>query len=253
MYTPSISRQQANSVSNEQIYQLLLDNTKKLNALESVLQTDISSLKQDVALTQEKCSAGHLLLIDHSKNTDAKLLQLENDLQKSKSIVDQMLRDKVAGDVVMSNIPILVGESQIDLQKMFNNIADVIGFEMKNTLVAMFRLKPNTTHATVVIPRILMKFNTINAKQQFMKCYFQYGSLDLKAIGFTTPSRIYCNDSLLPCDAAIFKEALMHKKKKNIYAAKTKNGKIFVWLRSGDVPVIINSINDLHNHIASLT
>lgn len=180
-----------------------------------------------------------------------KLIQLESDLAKSTDIIGNMMRDKVAADVVVSNIPIITGESQTNLHQLFLDIANAIKFHETSSLLAIFRLnskKVTLTNTKVFCPRILLKFNSIFAKKSFMKSYFHHGSLDLRAIGLTTPTRIYCNDSLLSTDAAVFKEALQHKKRGLICAVKIQNGKIFVWLRSNnDVPVHIISIDDLNN------
>lgn len=242
-------------MSNEQIYHLLLENTTKLSALESAIQADVASLRHELVVTQEKCSSAQSLFLDYSSKTDTMLATIVDEQQRYKLITNQLLRDKLVVDVIMTNVPMVSGESSADLRKIFYDISDVIGFQLKDSLATIFRLNSarSSTSSYINSPKILLKFNSASNKHRFMKCYFQFKTLDLTAIGLATPSRIYCNDNLLPSDAAIFKEALLQKKNNKIHAVRIKNGKIYVWLRSVDSePIHIHTMADLRNHIASL-
>lgn len=247
---------QSSSVSNEQIFNLLVENTAKLNALEMALLSNVTTIRSEITDAREQCTIGHSLLVAKTNSTDNKVEKLEVELAKASSIIGNIMREKVAADIVLSNVPIFTGESQADLLKLFTNISDAISFKDKNSLMAIFRLNngarplpslPSLSRKTFC-PKILVKFNNAYAKQSFMKAYFKHGSLNLASIGFTTATRIYCNDSLLPIDAAIFKEALRLKKVGKIHGTKVKNGKIFVFMCSGDdVPLHVTTVRDLHN------
>lgn len=219
------------------------------------MSANISTIRCELNDVRAKCLADQSTLAAKSTTTDSNVEQLKNELAKTNTVIANMMRDKVAADVVLSNIPIFTNESQADLFKLVSQIGDVIGFKDINSILAIFRLTHGgapapSINTKIICPKILLKFNNIYAKQSFMKLYFRHGSLDLTAIGLSTRTRIFCNDSLLPNDAATLKEALRLKKTGQIHGVKIKNGKIFVYMCSGDeVPLHVNSTRELHHNL----
>lgn len=244
-------------MTNDQIFKLLLENTAKLNTVETVLSSNINAIRCEINDNRDKCLAEHSLVLAKTTTTENEIEQLKAELAKTNILIGNMMRDKVTADIVLSNIPIFTNESKADLFNLVSRIGDEIGFKDREAYVAIFRLSSERAPAPSIntktfCPRILLKFNNTFSKQSFMKLYFRHGSLDLTSIGLSTRTRIYCNDSLLPNDAATLKEALRLKKTGKIHGVKIRNGKIFVFVYSGDeVPFHANSARDLHNRLQS--
>lgn len=209
-----------NNKANIHMLEAILD--KKLDIFSAHVETKIESVRTDCKATMEEIS----------NNVEDKINKISNDMEDR---IDYLERQTKLCDVVVKNIPYRQEEN---MENLMYDICDAIKFSNTGTIKSAFRLSTSQNRSNPII----MKFDEVADKRNFMQAYFQHPLLNLTDVGFRTKQRIV---ALTRKNKEIFQKAMNLKFNKIFSSVSTKNGFVYYRLDHKARPVKISTLSSL--------
>lgn len=234
-------------ISNEKIFEMFskIDGNqtileKKFDALETNIEQQLSAWKIEMDKT----------LVRHTSDIDGKINDMAENFDFRIGSLEynheQFERNTRLNDVVVRGVPQLTNEK---IYEIFKNLAWAIKFQyvdVRLVLNSIFRLSKDGP--------ILIKFNTLAFKNDFMKKYFIKKNLSASDIGFQKiTKRIYMNDNLTKHNEEIHKLAYKLKKDDVISQLNIRDGLVFIKVDNQSQKVKIADIDQLKELVSGLT
>lgn len=225
----------AKKISLNTIHDLLVTTKAELS---EKIDAAIGDLSLKLATTVQTCN-------DRFANTNENFNLVNQRMERLESSIDYFERHVKSCDVLIQCIPMIENENIDLLKDYFDKMCVAVGAPVSSSDIASaFRLlpaanynkKPKTSvpakstskNHVIKWPSIVYRFNNKHCRDTFMVKYFQRKALNLKDIGFDTPSRIYCNDHLTARSQAIFRAAHKLKQDNIIRYAYSYRGTVYV-------------------------
>lgn len=197
--------------------------------------------------------------LDDLQSTIESSIQKVDSEQKSQALRLARLEDSIARsqrntELVISGIPVVVGESCVDIVL---KIAVIIESVVNKESITAFRLNKTGGNSTGkrkrkgpnlsdnLPPLILVKFPSPGVKSDYLKKYLIHSNLCLTDIGFSSSNRIFVKENLTPSNHKIFQRCGLAKRDKIISKYHTKNGICYLAINDNDKPIAIHSLEQL--------
>lgn len=206
---------------------------KKLGDSLSSISTEMTKLREDIALDIEK------LREENNKTFNSLSTTIDEAKRDTSLALDRSAR---MNDLLVSGVPFVVGE---DLSNYFRTWCNSFGYaERDHPLVDIRRLSKGTPTAGTVY-MILIQFAITVQRNEFYSRYLNSRSLSLSGIGFSVDKRIYINENLGPIVRNLRSKALQLKKAGKLRAVFTWSGVLFVRRIGEDKKIAVSTENDL--------
>lgn len=162
--------------------------------------------------------------------TQIEELKAENTTLKTAldDVQDSLVRQSRQNQIIIRNVPVLQNENLVDL---FGKLSKAIKFNLCSTY-NIYRQQPkdinkqldgrrtrsqtvNSVPSVATPPPIIFKhFQNNLDKSNFLRCYLNIGNVNLEALGFASPGRIYFGENLTKRNYTIFRKCSQMKKRK---------------------------------------
>lgn len=258
-------------ITLEQITKIINESNEKQTA---VLKEDIAAINRRIDNIENRVE---LIDRDVKVHVEQTRIDVKELIDRVEFLEDEKIKMERREEILVRNIPFLEGEN---LNGIFNDMCrrlalDIVTpaplirrFHPKKAVAlddsadqlnpnnkrprrtaALYKGKETGSSSSANIkelsaPCILVKFQVLKQKNDFMAAYFKYGQLILKDVGFSTLDRIFVRENLTPRSHTIFRKALTLKKSGAVAKLKTVDGQVIITLQNGN-RLIIRSLSDL--------
>lgn len=203
----------------------------------STLDGRITDLQRDLGAITQRVERLELIASD--------VVALKADVASLKAQLAKQDNIAVACDMRLHGVPV---NSDENLLEIFNTLCKTLNIEPP-VCKTITRLKNNNNaqnKSSFIDAPIIIKLTTPQDKNFMMRTIAEFRNttkdlLRLHHLGFQSAVPIYINECLSKENHTILKKAITYKKHKQVHAAFTRRGLVYVRRSHNDVPVCINS------------
>lgn len=204
----------------------------KIDVCKTDLQTEISTLREDVHQFKEECTSNINKLSDS-------LTEMRTSVHQNKERISAVEK---SNDLILSGVPYVANE---DVGQIVQRIAIALGFSEQNTPLMFSKRLAKIPIANGATPPIVIQFAFKLARDDFYRRYFTVRNLSLIHIGFNVDKRIFLNENLTDQTRRIKGKAINLKRTGKLYAVFTKDGCVFIKPTPEDAAILIRSLDEL--------
>lgn len=136
-----------------------------------------------------------------------------------------------SNDLIVSGIPYTSDEN---IMQIFLNISKALSYNPSDVPMVYLKRLSKVPIAVGSAPPIMCQFSLRGMRDEFYGRYLRQKSLNLQHLGFINQNRVYINENLAPEDREIRTQAIKLKKQYRIQQVFTRNGVVFVRVKTGD-------------------
>ena len=159
--------------------------------------------------------------------------QVNNKYNSIESRISKLERQSLTNELIVTGVPFEKRRSPDDI---IADICEALQLDLRQSdFAAIFCLSTRKHNGQAAneskrtsSPLIILRFNYLWAKNNFLDAYYKKKDLNLKDIGFKTARRIYVNESLTMSNRETFKLALQLKKSGKILRCFTRQGLVYL-------------------------
>jgi len=215
---------------------------KELKEIRKSIEYNSSTI-EDLVKSNEDLKADIREIKNHNQNLKEDMCKLNKELQSAKKDIIDLKQYSRRLNTEIANFPETENE---DINCIIDKFMDIIGVDLKDNLVAYHRVP--TMNKSKIKP-IIIKFNTVLAKSNFMEKSKRQNIMANQINSSLSAVPVYINDHLCPELKQLLYKCKVFKKEKNYKFVWTKSGKIFIRKQEGSKIHVINSDSDLLNVI----
>lgn len=187
---------------------------------------------------------------------------IDGTISATENRIDYLERLHSLRELLITGIPMV---DQENVKDIFERMCVAIGSpDSVKVITSIFRLPDKTkrdvtddTRNNKIISRpIIVKFISADHCRHFIGFYLKHSNLNLSHIGFSTPTRIYCNENLSQRNRDIFRHGLKLKKRETnrspFLKIYTRQGLVYILFSVNDKARCVRSINEMESLINSV-
>lgn len=207
----------------------------KIDSCKEDLQTEISSLRDDVQLFKSECT-GEINRLSSS------VVKMRADIHQNYDRIRAVEKSK---DLLLAGIPYAANEDVYDISR---RVAIALGYTEQNKPMIYAKRLARGPIAIGATPPIALQFAFKLARDDFFRRYFSVRNLSLIHIGFNVDRRIYLNENLSEEARKIKGKAISLRRAGKLHAVFTKDGCVFVKPAMDAEAVLARSLDDLSEY-----
>lgn len=202
--------------------------------------------------TMKDIKAEHVNITRKQQALEESHLALKSEVGELKAIVARLEQDKLNLNLVIRGVPNIANDL---VKETVLAIFKKVDQNYKSEIMAIWRAPPPKSEAAA--RAIYVRFATPTAKNMIfgakrkVRVFCSDIVVKNKAIS-TNNDEVYFGDHLVPYKAGIYYMARQMKKKKQIYRAWSRNGRIFVKRNADDPGVPVETEEDLNEAVKSI-
>lgn len=203
------------------------ETNKKLESLQTTLQTDIAAIRTDVSQHNDRLSA---------IERDLWSIQESSQIDEIKIQIETLKQDRLSNNIRLTSLP----------TEAFENPTETV-FAIDNVLELSLIPSDFTAYADRHKSSLIISFTSYSHKRTFMNTMQQRKSLLVEEVfpSIQSNANIYANDQLTPYFAKLFQTAWQAKKEGKVFSASSLGGRIKVKLIENGPAIPIQSLQQL--------
>lgn len=210
----------------------------KIDVCKADLQTEISTLRDDVQQFKAECTSNINKLSDSLTRVRANVHQTNERISAAEK----------SNDLILAGVPYVPNE---DVDTIVQRVSAALGYSEHTIPLTFSKRLAKLPIANGATPPIAIQFAFKLARDDFYRRYFTVRNLSLIHIGFNVDKRIYVNENLTDQARRIKGKAINLRRTGKLHAVFTKDGSVFIKPTPEDDAVLVRSIDELESFTPS--